>query len=153
MAFGGYARKVRMQVKFVMFKGGQRKEFDLAGENTIIGRREDCGLRIPVNDVSRAHCQVIIKDDQVTVKDLGSANGTFINDRRVTQQTLRPGDVLKVGPVAFTVQINGKPAEIVSPDELAAAMGEDDDSGFIPELEMEETSKKPAAGGKGGDEI
>src|SRR5262249_42546695 len=132
------ARIVGMQVKLVMFKGAQRKDFDLSGDSTIIGRKDDCGLRIPITDVSRHHCQVTIGGDKVVAKDLGSSNGTFVNERRITEQALRPGDVLRVGPVAFTVQIDGKPAQIASPDELAAVMGDDDDSGIIPELEMEE---------------
>lgn len=118
-----------MQVKFVMFKGGQRKDIELAPGQTTIGRREDCGLRIPANEVSRAHCQITVDDATVSVKDLGSANGTFVNDQRVNEQRLKPGDVLRVGPASFTVQINGKPAQIVSPEELAAAMG--DDSGDL----------------------
>jgi len=122
-----------MQAKLVMFKEGHRKDFDLSSGTTTIGRKEDCGLRIPLNDISRVHCQVTVKDDAVILKDLGSANGTFVNDRRVSEQQLRPGDIVKVGPVTFTVQINGRPAEIVPPDQLAEMLG--DDSGDLGELE------------------
>ncbi len=118
-----------MQVKFVLFKDGQRKDFDVPLGQTIVGRREDCGMRIPVQDVSRAHCQVTVKEGVVSIKDLGSANGTYVNDKRVNDHTLKPGDVVRIGPVTFTVQINGKPANIISPEELAAALG--DDSGDI----------------------
>lgn len=137
-----------MQVKLVMFKGAQRKDFDVAGDTTVIGRKDDCSLRIPDKNVSRHHCQVLVSD-KVIVKDLGSSNGTFVNDRRVTEHILRPGDVLRVGPATFTVQIDGKPAQIVSPDELAAVMGDEDDD-MIPELEMEEIGTGGTAGGQSG---
>lgn len=125
-----------MQVKLVMFKNGRRRDIDVPEGITVIGRKEDCGLRVPVNDVSREHCRVTVGADGVLVKDLGSVNGTYVNDKRITEAPLKPGDVIKVGPVMFTVQIDGKPANIISPEELAAALGSDD-SGEIPEMELE----------------
>jgi pSer/pThr/pTyr-binding forkhead associated (FHA) protein len=50
------------------------------------------------------------------VRDLGSSNGTFVNDKRVAQAQLNPGDRLTVGPVTFVVQINGEPANIKPQD-------------------------------------
>src|SRR5258708_4629309 len=114
----GLCEVVGMQVKFVLFKGTQRRDFAVAGVTTVIGRQADWGLRLQAKNVSRHHCQVLVSDDKVIVKDLGSSNGTFVNDRRITEQVLRPGDVLRVGPASFTVQIDGKPAQIASPDEL-----------------------------------
>jgi len=119
-----------MAVKFVMFKDGSRHDFDLPDGATTLGRREDCGLRVPVSDVSRNHCQITVEGEKVSIKDLGSANGTYVNDQRIGEQSLRPGDLVKVGPCVFTVQINGRPAEIVSPEELAA-FDEEDGSGEI----------------------
>jgi pSer/pThr/pTyr-binding forkhead associated (FHA) protein len=46
------------------------------------------------------------------VKDLASSNGTYVNNRRVNEVALKPGDRLVVGPIVFTVQINGEPADI-----------------------------------------
>lgn len=125
-----------MQVKLIMFKSGRRRDIDIPEGITVVGRKEDCGLRVPVNDVSREHCRITVGADGVLVKDLGSVNGTYVNDKRITESPLKPGDVIKIGPVMFTVQIDGKPANIISPEELAAALGSDD-SGEIPELELE----------------
>ena len=102
-----------MDVKLVMYReSGQRKDFDLRREVTVIGRKEDCDLRIPLQEISRKHCEVSVARGAVSVKDLGSANGTYVNDERVTEQSLSPGDRLAVGPVVFTVQVDGEPAEI-----------------------------------------
>ena len=57
--------------------------------------------------------QLTLVKDAVKVKDLESANGTYVNNKRIQkEQPLSPGDHLVVGPVVFTVQINGQPAEI-----------------------------------------
>jgi len=107
-----------MDVKLVMFKAnGQRKDFPVVDAVTTVGRADDCDLRVPLTDVSRRHCELRIEDDKVTVTDLSSSNGTFVNSKRVTESRLRPGDLLSLGTVSFVVQIDGKPAN-VTPLEL-----------------------------------
>lgn len=101
-----------MKVVLVRFRGGQRRELPLEGAHVVVGRRPDCDVRIPTLDVSRQHCELNLADDSVKVKDLGSSNGTFVNGKRVTEIELNPGDRLQIGPVSFTVQIDGKPEDI-----------------------------------------
>ena len=49
-----------MQVVLVMFRGeGERRSFSLPRDVTVMGRREDCDLRIPLGEVSRKHCRLI----------------------------------------------------------------------------------------------
>lgn len=105
-----------MNVVLVMFRDGERREFPLEEEETVIGRRQDCGLRVPTADVSRRHCIIDTAGRQPEVQDLESANGTFVNGKRVENATLNPGDRLKVGPAVFVVQIDGEPAEISEED-------------------------------------
>lgn len=99
-----------MPVTLVMFdKEGHRRDFPLhKGPNTI-GRKNDCDIRIPASDVSRLHAEVIVDDNGATVRDLGASNGTFVNYQRVTEEDLEPGDFLTIGPVTFTLQIDGEP--------------------------------------------
>lgn len=95
-----------------MFRAnGATRSFPLAREITVIGRREDCDLRIPLTEVSRKHCRLVIGGDNVRIEDLGSSNGTLVNGQRIQESTLNPGDYLQVGPVVFAVQVNGEPAE------------------------------------------
>ena len=114
-----------MQVVLVMFRAdGERRSFSITRDMSVIGRREDSDLRIPLGDVSRKHCRLIKDGDTLRVEDLGSSNGTYCNGTRVTQSDLAPGDTLQVGPVAFVVQIDGMPAD----DELSpivASIAED----------------------------
>jgi len=102
-----------MDVRLVMFKeNGERKDFPLGEGMTLVGRQEDCDLRIPLSEISRRHAQLIIQEGAVTLRDLGSSNGTYVNNQRVTEQDLNPGDHVVMGPVVFTVQINGEPTEL-----------------------------------------
>jgi len=102
-----------MDVRLVMFReNGERRDFPLTSESTTIGRKDDCDIRIPLSDVSRKHAEIIVGESSVSVKDMGSVNGTYVNNRRVKKERLAPGDRLVVGPVVFIVQIDGDPVDI-----------------------------------------
>lgn len=102
-----------MDVRLVMFRqDGSRRDFPLIDGVTTIGRRQDCSIRIPLSEVSRCHAEVRLSDHTVIIKDLGAANGTFLNTRRIKdEEKVAPGDQISIGPVVFTVQINGEPAD------------------------------------------
>ena len=102
-----------MDINLVMFKGdGTRRDFPVTKPRTVIGRTDSCDLRIPVPDVSRKHCELVLEDDELVLRDLESSNGTLCNDKRVVEIELEPGDTIAVGPVRFVVQIEGDPAEV-----------------------------------------
>jgi hypothetical protein len=63
-----------------------------------IGRAAPSEVVLARSDVSRTHCRIASDADGLVVADLNSTNGTFLNDRRITQPTpLKPGDRLRVG--------------------------------------------------------
>lgn len=102
-----------MEIQLVMFKeDGERKNFAVANQTTIVGRKEDCDIRIPLAEVSRQHAEITIDRHGAHLKDLGSANGTFVNNKRIKQHDLDAGDHIVIGPVVFTVQIDGTPSDI-----------------------------------------
>lgn len=102
-----------MNVKLVMFReDSTRRDFPLAEGSTTVGRANDCTIRIPLAVVSRRHAEIVINSDGAIVKDAGAANGVFLNNRPVDgEETLEPGDQLMIGPVIFTVQIDGAPTD------------------------------------------
>ncbi len=102
-----------MKVSLFMFKeDGESKEFPLTPGRTVIGRQEDCGLRIPLAEVSRRHAVLMVMDKSITLRDLGSSNGTYINNRKINEQELEAGDHIVIGPVVFTIQIDGEPEDV-----------------------------------------
>ncbi|HEX7008766.1 MAG TPA: FHA domain-containing protein [Phycisphaeraceae bacterium] len=102
-----------MNVSLVMFKAdGTRREFPLTRPRTVIGRKNTCDLRIPLSSVSRQHCEIQLDGEQALLRDLGSSNGTFHNSQRVQEVVLAPGDEIVIGPVIFTVTIDGEPQQI-----------------------------------------
>src|SRR5690606_23329523 len=93
------------------------KTIPLAGPVFRIGRDPSCQLRPSSDQVSRQHCEIVISEDSVLLKDLGSRNGTFLNGRTLSAPAkLKSGDLIKVGHLTFAVSIQGAP---VPPQETA----------------------------------
>jgi len=102
-----------MQAVLVMFRSdGERRSFSITRDVTVIGRREDCDLRIPLGDISRKHARLIREPEGMRLEDFGSSNGTYLNGQRVEREAmLQAGDSIQVGPVVFVLQIDGQPAD------------------------------------------
>ena len=102
-----------MDVNLVMFKSdGQRKDFPLVNTVSVIGRGEECELQIPLLNVSRRHCELRLDQSVIRIKDLASSNGTYLNNQRISEGELAAGDRLSIGPIVFTVQVDGQPEEV-----------------------------------------
>ena len=132
-----------MDAKLVVASGKTSvKEIALVVGQTIVGRRNDCTLRIMSNMVSRQHCELTNEGDRLIVKDLGSSNGTLVNGLKVQTKELQAGDTLVIGPVTFVVKIAGagaSPADTKRPAAAPVAAGEpgaDDAAGFVIEGEV-----------------
>ena len=86
------------------------------GKTIVMGRNRDIDLPLPDLKLSRRHCQITFIDDQVTVKDLNSTNGTFLNGTRLTEETvLNPFDRLVVGDTEIEFHETEKAEEFVAP--------------------------------------
>lgn len=80
----------------------QGKRLTLPEGEAVVGRDESCQIRLATNEVSRQHCRLVCSGDQVVVHDLGSRNGTLLNDVLIQGQAeLQPGDILRIGPVSL----------------------------------------------------
>ena len=94
------------------------KVFPLTGV-TVIGRNPECDISIPTDEVSRRHAELRPSQDGVMVEDLGSANGTFVNDRRVTRELLKHGDELRFDQLRFQLVSPGR--EMMGPAGASAS--------------------------------
>lgn len=103
-----------MQVTLVIEKGNTRtQQVVLRSPQTVIGRQRGSGLRIPSSRVSRQHCRLSVENGYLTVEDLESVNGTFLNGEPVNGRlVVRPGDRLDVGPVTFRVEYQAAPGSL-----------------------------------------
>lgn len=72
---------------------------ELKVERTTVGRVEDNTFQIAESSVSSHHCEILLKGNDVVVKDLNSTNGTFINGERITEAPLKPGQTLRLGQI------------------------------------------------------
>ncbi len=78
---------------------------------TSVGRHDDCWIRIKSSQVSRRHCEIFESGGKLTIRDLGSSNGTYVNGKRVLgQQALTLGDELTLGAVTLRVAKLGQAA-------------------------------------------
>jgi predicted component of type VI protein secretion system len=130
----------------------------LADGVTSIGRHDDCLIRIKSSQVSRRHCEVFEDADKLTIRDLGSSNGTFVNGKKVAgQQALKPGDELTVGAVTLRVAKIGQSVSPASPaskpkaadtavlDAIPADVDQDEEDEF--EMEFDDGDPEPEVEG------
>jgi pSer/pThr/pTyr-binding forkhead associated (FHA) protein len=88
-----------MRARFMSLDGNA--SFHLDDPLSLLGRDRTCEVCFDSSRVSRRHCCLAFGDCEVFVRDLGSANGTWINGRRVEGGRLRPGDILGIAHLRF----------------------------------------------------
>lgn len=71
--------------------------YPLAAARVTIGRAGENDMQLPDDLVSRHHARIERQAGQLVLVDLGSTNGTFVNERRIQQHTLRDGDAIRIG--------------------------------------------------------
>ncbi len=115
-----------MKVQLVVVQGKpEGKVIPLTMPIFRIGRGETCHLRPNSEQISREHAEIAIAAGTVTVRDLGSRNGTIVNGKAVTGvHTLKDGDLVQVGPLTFALSIQGAP--VAQPAPAAKAPSLDD---------------------------
>ena len=106
-----------MKVKLKVVQGTlQNRKGDDAGvvisirrKNFVIGSAEDANMRCLSKSISPRHCELIRDEEQITVRDLESETGTFLNGDRLTDICqLKHGDRLKVGRLEFDVEFSAE---------------------------------------------
>jgi putative nucleotidyltransferase with HDIG domain len=99
--------------------------FPLQPEQTLtVGRTTQCDVQIDDPSVSRRHCTItLVANGLLQVKDLDSINGTFINERPITEATARDGDLIRLGAAILEVRdpsgLTRRPDQTVFVDESA----------------------------------
>lgn len=77
------------------------KKYPITKPQTVIGRSSKVDIQIDQESVSRNHCKILSTGASLILRDMGSTNGTYVNDHPVDEYALRDGDLIKVGRCIF----------------------------------------------------
>ena len=88
----------------VLSEGLTGRSHELKAETTTVGRTEENTFQIPDPSVSSHHCEVILRGNEVVIRDQNSTNGTFINGQQITESVLKPSQILRLGQVEVRLE-------------------------------------------------
>ena len=100
-----------MRVRLVPLEGGALIE--IAKDLVLVGRKEDCDIRLDHKSISKLHCVLVKTDGLLLLRDLGSTNGTRVNGQRVRRAALLPNDQLQLASLRYSVEVVAD--EVVAP--------------------------------------
>jgi pSer/pThr/pTyr-binding forkhead associated (FHA) protein len=97
----------------VLSQGLTGLSYELKVEKTTVGRVDDNSFQISEPSISSHHCEVLLRGNDVVIKDLNSTNGTFVGGQQVTAEAvLKPGQVVRLGQVEIRLEdANAAPAK------------------------------------------
>src|SRR5436309_9463626 len=98
--------------------------FELEPGFNTLGRNPTNDFRLHDVTVSSFHCEIVVSEDSVLVRDLGSTNGTYIEGQQIQEAPLQPGQILRLGSADLRLE---QPLETQEAARIA-----------IPELKLEE---------------
>ena len=83
------------------------QEYNLNSASLVIGRSSKCDIQIDQESISRNHSKIVNTGKSILIRDLGSTNGTYVNDEPVDEYVLRDGDLIKIGQTIFKFLTGG----------------------------------------------
>jgi pSer/pThr/pTyr-binding forkhead associated (FHA) protein len=97
-----------MRAQLIPLDGGA--PIDITKDLTLVGRKDECDLKIHHKSVSKMHCVLVKTDGLLLLRDLGSTNGTRVNGHRVRRAALLPKDQVSIA--GFKYQVHLGPASV-----------------------------------------
>jgi len=83
---------------------------ELTAERTTVGRIDENTFQIPDPSVSSRHCEILLRGGEILIRDLNSTNGSYINDEKITEKVLKPGQKLRLGQVELKLEDPNAPS-------------------------------------------
>ncbi len=90
--------------RFVLSWLSRRWSIELRPGLNRIGRNPTNDFRVPEASVSSFHCEISLEKKIITVRDVGSTNGTFVSGTRIRESLLATGQILKLGSAEFRLE-------------------------------------------------
>lgn len=109
-----------MRAQLVPLDGGE--PILITKDLILVGRRQDCDVRLDHKSVSKIHCVLVKTDGLLMLRDLGSTNGTRVNGTRVRRAALLPNDQLSIAHYRFRISLGPDPSPPVHPHEHTEAL-------------------------------
>lgn len=88
----------------LLSEGLTGRTYELKSEKTTVGRVPDNAFEIAEASVSSHHCEIMLRGNDVVIKDLGSTNGTYINGEKIEEAVLKAGQILRVGMIEMRLE-------------------------------------------------
>lgn len=89
---------------FVRSSDGKEETYEIEKDSVIIGSSSAANIRIEAEGVAALHCMVrTSKDGSISIMDMGSKSGVYVNDNKVREKTIDKNDIIKIG--SFEIQI------------------------------------------------
>lgn len=105
---------------------------ELLTDRTTIGRVEDNTFQIADASVSSHHCEIHLRGNEIIIRDLNSTNGTFINNEKIAEKSLVPGQTLRLGQVELKLELEGLSTPGITANAPAAPRKQVDATVVIP---------------------
>jgi pSer/pThr/pTyr-binding forkhead associated (FHA) protein len=117
---------------------------EITKDLVVVGRKEDCDVRLEHKSVSKMHCVLVKTDGLLLLRDLGSTNGTRVNGTRVRRAALLPNDQISIAHYKFRV--------FLGPDSPAPQAAPDEHTQHLDSNEVAELLRKARARSEGADD-
>lgn len=140
-----------MRAQLVPLDGGASVE--VVKDLTLVGRKEECDLRLDHKSVSKMHCVLVKSDGLLLLRDLGSTNGTRVNGHRVRRAALLPNDELTIAGYKFRVQFGQVMPEKSHPHEHTQRMNADDVAHLLQKADPAAGARDQGSGVRGQDSV
>src|SRR5690606_25045244 len=120
-------------------QGEVRFQFDLNKRKLLVGSFEHADIAIADQHISTYHAMLIVADDYITIIDLDSENGVWVNGQRVQRAHVGDGDRLRFGPVEFLMQeVVNSADQFIDVDQDVIKLEEEDIGSLLPGLPPKE---------------
>jgi hypothetical protein len=102
----------------ISYRAGSPHVVELSGSVAVLGRDPGCDVVLNDGKCSRRHATVEDLPEGLVVRDAGSANGTYVNGKRIEKARLRPGDTIRLGDARLTLLADVGETLVVAPEDL-----------------------------------